>query len=96
MAMVHEAVDEGRGHDFVSEDVAPFLERLVRGEHCGAVLVPTRHQLEEEHRTCGTDRQIADFVDHQQSRVRECLQPVREPPSSLGLLERADQVDLTP
>ena len=29
MAVVDQAIDEGRGHDLIAEDVAPFFEALV-------------------------------------------------------------------
>jgi hypothetical protein len=29
---MHEPIDEHRRHDFISEDIAPFREALVRGE----------------------------------------------------------------
>ena len=68
VAVVQEPVDERRGHDLVAEDLAPFLEALVGGEHGRGVFVAAGHELEEEHGAGAGDRQVADLVDDQQRR----------------------------
>jgi hypothetical protein len=42
-----QAIDQGRRHDVVAEDLAPVLEALVRGQYRRGVIVPTGHELEE-------------------------------------------------
>ena len=49
VAVMEHPIDEGGCHDFVTEDVAPLLEALVRCQHCGGALVAAAHQLEEQH-----------------------------------------------
>ena len=49
VTVMHEAIDEGRGHDIIAEDLAPLLEAFVAREDRGRVFVPPRHELEEEH-----------------------------------------------
>ena len=33
VTVVDQAIDQGRGHDVVAKDLAPFIEALVAGEH---------------------------------------------------------------
>ena len=63
MAVVHEAVDEGCGHDLIAEDGSPLLEALVRGEDRGSVLVAVVDQLKERHCPIAAERQVADLID---------------------------------
>ena len=71
MAVVHKAVDESRRHHLVAQHAAPVLETLVRRQHSRRLLVPGVDELEEEHGAVLVDRQLADLVDHQQSRMGE-------------------------
>jgi hypothetical protein len=71
VTVVHEPVDQGTGHDFVAEDLAPFLEALVRSEHRGCVLIAAAHELEEEHRPGPADRQVAQALNRQFVRARQ-------------------------
>ena len=64
--MVQQAVQQGGGHDDVTEDGAPVLEAAIRGEDGGALLVAGIDQLEEQVGAAGLDRQVADFIDDQQ------------------------------
>ncbi len=66
VAVMDEPVDEGCGHDFIAEDVAPFRKTLVGGEHGTCPLIPLGHELEEEHRAGAADGQIADLVDDEE------------------------------
>src|SRR6266487_3407529 len=63
MAVVHEAVDQGAGHDVVAEDLAPILEAFVAREHGGGPLVAAAHELEEEHGAGACDREVAELVE---------------------------------
>jgi hypothetical protein len=92
VAVVQEPIDQRGGHDFVAEDLAPLLEALVRGERGGSALIAPGDHLEEEHRAGTGDRQVADFVDHEDGRVRKHLHPLGELPRGLRFLEVGDQV----
>ena len=74
MAMVDEASDPRGRHDIVAENVAHSSKALLGREHGRRVLVATCHAVNEEHRRPCGDRQVADFVDDQQCRMREHLQ----------------------
>ena len=43
-------VDLGGAHDFISEDLSPFLEPFVGGQYGGGVFIAPVHQLEKQHR----------------------------------------------
>ena len=92
VAVVEQAVDQRPGHEIVAEDLAPFVEGLVRGQDGRCGLVAAGHQLEEEHGAVTGDGQVADLVDDEQRRVREGLEPVAEAAGGLRFLERGDQI----
>ena len=69
VAVMHEPIEERRRHDFIAEDVTPFGEALIRGEHGARPLVPFRHELEEEHRAGPRVGEIADLVNHEERRA---------------------------
>lgn len=54
--------------------------------------VALAHQLEEEHRSGPSDRQIDDLVVDEQARDNERRQPMTEPPGLLRLFERRDEI----
>ena len=91
MAVVHKAVDESSRHHLVAQHAAPVLETLVRRQHSRRLLVPGVDELEEEHGAVLVDRQVADLVDHQQSRMGEHAQPPGQIAGGLGLGEGLDQ-----
>jgi hypothetical protein len=71
---MQDAVDEGGSHDLIAYDLAPFLEALVSREDGGGVFVASAHEPEEEDCTGLANRQVADFVDHEQRRVAEYVE----------------------
>ena len=91
MAVVHKALDESRRHDLVAQHAAPVLETLVRRQHSRRLLVPGVDELEEERGAVLVDRQVADLVDHQQSRMGEHAQPPGQIAGGLGFGEGLDQ-----
>lgn len=73
-AVVQEAVDQGGGHDVVTEYVGPLLEVLVGGEDGRGVLATSDHELEIEHGTVACDGQVADLFDNEHGRVGQGLE----------------------
>lgn len=70
VAVVEQPIDQRPSHEIVAEDLAPFVEGLVRGQDGGGRLVPAGHELEEEHGAVARDRQIADLVNDEQRGMR--------------------------
>src|SRR5215207_9776232 len=64
--VVKQPVQDGRGDDLVTEDLAPAGQALVGGNQDRAPLVAARDELEEQVRPQPLQRQIADLVDDQQ------------------------------
>ena len=48
MAVVNQAINHRRRHDFVSKDVDSFLKAFVAGQHGRRVFAASAHELEEE------------------------------------------------
>jgi hypothetical protein len=57
------------------------------------VLVPSREQLEEEHRPGPRDRQIPDLVDDHETGEDQGAQSMREATSALRFFERVEEND---
>ncbi len=66
VTVVEQAVDEGAGHDVVTEDRAPVFKALVAGKDRRGVFVPPAHELEKEHGPIATDGEIANLIHDQQ------------------------------
>ena len=66
--MVDDAVDHGRRHLVVAEDLAPPRELEVGRDHHGLPLVGPRHHLEQQARPVDVERQEAQLVDDEHAR----------------------------
>lgn len=93
MAVVHEAVDERSGHDFIAQYIAPFLEAFVGGEDRGGMLVATVDELEDEHGPTLVDRQIPDLIHHQKRGMSQLFEVMGQLAGCLGFFQRCDQID---
>ena len=87
VAAVQDAVQKRCRHHLVSQDLAPFLEALVRGQHRRGPLVAPVHQLEEQNRSALADRKVADLIHHQERRIGQGLETVVEPTRRLRFLQ---------
>ena len=85
VAMMDEAVDERRGHHVIAEDLAPFFKAFVAGQDGRRVFVPATHDLEEEHGPGARNREVADLIDHHETREDERAKAGRQPAGVLGL-----------
>ncbi len=92
VAVVDESIDQRGRHDLIAKDLAPLFEAFVARENGGGVLVAPGDQLEEEHRAGTRDRQIADLVDHHETREDERAQAVRQSAAGLRVFERVQQI----
>ena len=61
--VVDEAVDHGSGDDVVTEHLAPPAKRFIAGDDQAGAFVAGGHQLEEQVRSLGLKRDIADFIN---------------------------------
>jgi hypothetical protein len=59
VAVVQDSIDLGGRHHFVSQDLTPFLEALVGGQHGGGVFVAAAHHLVEQRRPVLAHRRVA-------------------------------------
>ncbi len=92
VAVVDEAIDQRAGHDVVPEDLPPLFEALAARKDGGGALVAAAHELEEEHRPGVADWQVPDLVHNEERGEDDGLEPLAQPASGPGFLERRDQV----
>jgi hypothetical protein len=73
--MMREPIEQRAGESFRAEDRGPLIEWQIAGDQCGATLIALTEHLEEQFRTNGGERHVAQFIDDQQSdRVEVFLQ----------------------
>jgi len=73
--MMREPIEQCAGESFRAEDRGPLIEWQIAGDQCGAALIALTEHLEEQFRTNGGERNVAQFVDDQQfDRVEVFLQ----------------------
>ena len=66
VAAVGQPVEQGGGHAFALEDLAPIAEGQVAGDQQAGPLVTVGKELEEQLRTRTTERQVAELVADEQ------------------------------
>src|SRR5690606_4296793 len=74
-----------------AEDAAPFADRTVARDEQAPALVAARDELEEEMRSLGLEREVAELVDDQKLRLGPVREPLLEPALELGLAELGHQ-----
>jgi hypothetical protein len=79
-AAVGEAVEGGADESFGAEDFGPRTRRQVRGDDHRGAFVGGRYDVEERFGADFRDRDVAEFVEHQQIESRELgLEPEEGP-----------------
>ncbi len=63
VAVMREAVEQGRGHLGVAEDARPFAEGEIGGDDHRGALVETADQMEQELAAGLREGEIAEFVE---------------------------------
>lgn len=72
MAMVHQSIEDRRCHHLIAKHLVPlFLHQAVGAVQHTALLVAAGDQLEEQVPRLGFERQVAQFIDDRQFRLRE-------------------------
>src|SRR6202140_2073663 len=79
--VMQQPVQNRRGDDRITEDRSPVPVTLVRGQDDAPAFVPRAHQLKEYRRSQIVQRQIPDFVDHQNFRCQVHAHPAISRPS---------------
>ena len=64
--MMREPIEQRAGESFRSKDRGPLIEWQIAGDQRGATLVALTEHLEEQFRTNGGERHVAQFIDDQQ------------------------------
>ena len=93
VAVVHEPIEQRRGHLRIDEHAGPLAEVQVGRDHHAGVLVEAREQVEEQRSAGLAKGQVAQLVEDDQV---EPKQTRRDPPRlalRLLLLQRVDQID---
>ena len=90
--VVKKPVQEGRGDDGITKDLAPFGEAAVGGEDHGAFFVAGVDELEEQIAAAGDDRQVADLVDDQEGEAAEEPDLLAQAALAFGLGEHPDEI----
>ena len=91
MAAVREPIQQGRGHPFALEDLAPFAEGQVAGDQKAAPLVAIGEHLEEQLGAAAAERQVAELIADEQIDAVELGQQAVEAMLLMGLLQLTDQ-----
>ena len=90
--MMGQPVQQGRGHAFALEDLAPLAERQVAREQQAGPLIAIREDLEQQLRPGPAERQVAQLIADQQVQSVELAQEAIELVLLLGLLQAGHQV----
>ncbi len=94
LCVVQDTVEDGRGQrGVVVEDVRPVLVGSVGRDHRGTLFVALAEHLEKQIRAEFVDRQVSEFVDHQQRRARVTAQFRAQALRGLRRREGVDDID---
>ena len=91
--MVCEPIEHGGGHLGVAEDLRPIGESEVRGDDDGGIFVELADQVEQQLRAGLAERQIAEFVDHDEIVAQQSLNDASAFSRRLFLFELIDEID---
>ena len=61
VAVMGEPVEQGRGHLGIAENLCPFAEAEVRGDHHAGPLIELAEQVEQQGPARGAERQVAEL-----------------------------------
>jgi hypothetical protein len=91
-SVMEQPVEQRSGDNGIAEHIAPFGEAPVRGQDHGAFLVAGIDELEEQVAATWGDRQIADFVDHQQRTAAQEADFLPQRTLAFGFGEDGDEI----
>src|ERR1700759_557306 len=91
LAAVQETIEERCREDFVSEHRAPLRDELIGRDERARLLVAPCNEREEEMGAASLERQVPEFVDQEQFRLRVEAQPFFEIAFGFRAGERSQQ-----
>ena len=86
-----QSIQQGRGHTFALEDLAPLAERQVAGEQETGPFIPIREDLEQQLGAGAAEREVSQFITDQQIHPIELSQEAVQLILLLGFLQAGDQ-----
>ena len=92
VAVVGEAVEQGRGHLGIGEDTGPLCEGQVGGDHHAGVFVELGEQVKEQGPARLAERQVAELIEDDQIDPHQAQGQFAGAPLCLLLLQAIDQV----
>jgi hypothetical protein len=90
--MMEQPIEQRRGDNRITEDVAPFGKAAVGSEDHRALFVAGVDELEEQVAAASGDRQVADFVDDEQRTTAQEADFLAQRALAFGLGEDGDEI----
>jgi hypothetical protein len=90
--MMEEPVEQRGGDNRIAEDVTPFGKAAIGGEDHRAFFVAGVDELEEQVAAARGDRQVADFVNHQQRTAAQEAYLLAQDAFTFGFGQDGDEV----
>ena len=91
VAVMGQAIQQGRRHAFALEDLPPFTERQIAGVQQAGPFVPVGEDLEQQLGPRTAERQVAQFIADQQIGPIQLVQEAVQLVLLLGLFQAVDQ-----
>jgi hypothetical protein len=90
---MHQPVDKGRGQGVVHvEELAPFLERTICGDHDRSNFITDGDNLEQQIGTTLVDGQIAQLIEEEKTGTDKTSERFAERPIELSCGQMIDHV----
>ena len=89
--MVRQSIEQSGRHSFALEDLTPFAEGKIAGDQYAAAFVAVSEHLEEQFGAAPAEREVAQFVDHQQVGAIQLRQKTIDLEQLLFLFKQIDQ-----
>jgi len=91
VAVMGQAVEQGRRHALALEDLAPLAERQIAGDQQAGPFIPIRKDLEQQLGAGPAEREVAQLITDQQIHPIELAQEAVQLILLLGFLQAGDQ-----
>ena len=88
-----EAIEQGRRHLEIAENVAPFAEAQIGGDDDAGALVKAAEEMEQQSTAGCAERQVSQFVEDDEIEAQETVCDLSGPVGGLFLLQGVDEID---